>query len=215
VQVGIDWRAETVTHLHGYYRFDAVKPSGPPAEDRLSVGLPLAGEHQIENALTAIAALDAVGISRLAIQRGIEQARWPGRIEYVDGKPAILLDAAHNPAGARVLARFLQKHHAGQAVHLIYGAVRDKAIDEVAGLLFPCAHRVILTRSRVSRSISPETLRQMVDHLHLSIETAPAAERAIDLARAGAQPEDLIVIAGSIFLIGEAKEALEAVITRG
>jgi dihydrofolate synthase/folylpolyglutamate synthase len=215
LQAGVDWRAENVTHLHGFYRFDAVKTADSAGEDRLSIKLPLAGEHQIENALAAIAALETVGISRPAIRHGIEQARWPGRLEYFDGRPAILLDAAHNPAGARVLARFLEKHHAGRTIHLIYGAVRDKAIDEVAGLLFSRVDRVILTRSRVSRSISPETLRQMVDHLHARIETAPAAEQAIDLARGGAQPEDLIVIAGSIFLIGEAKEVLETVIAKG
>ena len=215
VQAGVDWRAESVTHRDGYYRFEAVKTADPSTEDRLTVALPLAGEHQVENALTAIAALDAVGISRPAIRQGIEQARWPGRLEYFEGQPAILVDAAHNPAGARVLARFLEKHHAGRTIHLIYGAVRDKAIDEVADLLFARVHRVILTRSRVSRSISSEALRQMVDHLHTKIETAPSVEQAIDLARRGARPEDLIVIAGSIFLIGEAKEALEAVVAKG
>ncbi len=215
VQVGVDWRAADVTHLKGYYRFNALKITGHTVADRLSITLPLAGGHQIENALAAIAALDALGIGGREIRNGIGHARWPGRLEYVEGQPAILLDAAHNPAGARVLARFLEKHHAGRTIHLIYGAVRDKAIDEVADVLFPHVHRVILTRSRVSRSTSPETLRQMVDHLHERIETAPAAEQAIELARRTAKPEDLIVIAGSIFLIGEAKETLEAVTAKG
>ncbi len=214
VQIGDDWRAEGVTHRRGYYRFDAAKRRDGRG-DRLSLQLPLAGEHQVENALTAVAALDALGVAHPAIRQGIEQARWPGRLEYFDGQPRILLDAAHNPAGARVLARFLEKHHAGAAIHLIYGAVRDKAIDEVADLMFARADRVILTRSQVSRSVKPEVLRQMVDHLHARIETAPVVEQAIELARAGARPEDLIVIAGSIFLIGEAKEALEAVTAKG
>jgi dihydrofolate synthase / folylpolyglutamate synthase len=209
VQVGVDWKAANISHAEGCYRFEAVpaaaEKSGFPVE------LSLAGRHQIENALCAIAALGAAGADSEAIRRGLRQTRWAARLEQLSGKPPILLDAAHNPSGAATLARFLEEHHAGRRIHLIYGAVRDKAVDDVASLLFPLAYRVILTRSNVPRSLQPETLREIVDHHHEHIETAATVEEAIRMARRVTQDNDLIVIAGSIFLVGEAREALQAV----
>ena len=72
-----------------------------------------------------------------AIVRGIESVRWPGRLERLQARPDVYLDGTHNPAGARELLAFWHEHLAGRRIHLIYGAMRDKAIDEVAGLLFP------------------------------------------------------------------------------
>ena len=90
---------------------------------------PLAGEHQVDNAVTAALALRALGVST----DGIAEARWPGRIEHVSPNPDIILDGAHNPAGARALARYLERFYGGRRIWLVYGAMRDKAIDEVAG----------------------------------------------------------------------------------
>ena len=95
-------------------------------------------------------------------------------------------------------------------IHLIYGALRDKAVDEVAGVLFPKADGVILTRSRVTRSTRPQTLLGLVDHHHAAISLAPGLGEALNEARSRAAPEDLIVIAGSIFLVGEALEMMRA-----
>ena len=97
---------------------------------------------------------------------------------------------------------------------MIYGTFRDKAVDDMASLLFPLAHRVILTRSTVQRFLHPETLRGIVDHHHERIETATTVEEALRIARHGAENLDLIVITGSIFLVGEAREALLAINSR-
>lgn len=218
VRAGKDWVAENVSHTEGRYRFEAVcyaatgnlGVAGTATRDRLPVELALAGEHQVENALTAIAALDALGVGTAAIRSGLARVRWPGRIEQLGTRPEILADAAHNPSGARALARFLRDHRAGRRIHLVYGAVRDKAIDEATGLLFPCVDRVILTRSKVARSLSPEGLLAMVDHHHDNIRLAPNLGEALAQAESGAAPDDVIVIAGSIFLVGEVKEVLES-----
>ena len=93
-----------------------------------------------------------------AIVRGIASVRWPGRLERLQERPAVYLDGTHNPAGARELLAFWHEHLAGRRIHLIYGAMRDKAIDEVAGLLFPHAATVILTQSPQPRSLSAEAL---------------------------------------------------------
>ncbi len=211
VRVGQDWMAEVAASREGFYRFQARKPAG----ETLAVELPLAGEHQISNALTAIAALDALGVEWPAIVQGIGQVRWAGRLQFIEGRPLILLDAAHNPGGARVLARFLEQHHRGRRIHLIYGSSRDKAVEEVAALLFPCASRVILTRSQVARAVGPNVLLSLADHHHEHVEVAQTLEESIGRAQATAAPDDLIVIAGSVFLVGEALELLQPVAPAG
>ncbi|HEX5431983.1 MAG TPA: folylpolyglutamate synthase/dihydrofolate synthase family protein, partial [Bryobacteraceae bacterium] len=105
------------------------------------VRCPLAGEHQVENATAAALALQALGIP----PEGIAMARWPGRLEHVAPNPDILLDGAHNPAGARALAAYLKRFYADRRIWLIYGAMRDKAVEEVAGILFPLAQELIFT----------------------------------------------------------------------
>ena len=212
VQVGVDWTAEETAHERGCYRFEARRRrNGADDTSRsIPVSLPIPGEHQVVNALTAVAALDLSAVDDEAIARGISQARWSGRLERIPGSPEILLDAAHNPAGARTLARFLEQHERGRTIHLIYGAVRDKAVDEVAGVLFPRADRVILTRSQVKHSARPRTLLELVDHHHPAISVAPNLSEALSAARSNGAADDLIVIAGSIFLVGEAVEMLQA-----
>lgn len=163
----------------------------------------LAGEHQVENALTALCALDRLGVGLEHVSQGIASVEWPGRLEWFEGRPPILLDAAHNPSGAKTLARYLERFHSSRDVHLIYGSSRDKAVEEVASLLFPQARRVTLTQSQVARSVSPATLESLVDHLHDRIDRADTVLAALERARREATGATLIVIAGSIFLIGE------------
>ena len=216
VRVGRDWRAENITEVDGYYRFEATKmPSSNSPRTRVVVELSLAGEHQVVNALTAAAALDALGVEAAAISRGIKQTRWPGRIEQLSGEPPILLDSAHNAGGARALAKFLQRHKSGRPIHLIYGASRDKPVDEVAGILFPLARRVTLTRAQVKRSLRPQTLLSIADHHHDRIDLTPTLEAALAKAQANASADGLIVVTGSVFLVGEARELLRVAIKKG
>jgi dihydrofolate synthase/folylpolyglutamate synthase len=170
----------------------------------------LAGEHQVENALTALCALDRLGVGLEHVSKGIAGVDWPGRLEWFEGRPPVLLDAAHNPSGAKTLARYLERFHSNRDIHLIYGSSRDKAVEEVASLLFPVARRVTLTQSQVARSVSPKALEPIVDHLHDRIDQAETVLAAVERARAEAGPAGLVVIAGSIFLIGEIREQILA-----
>ena len=158
---------------------------------------PLAGEHQVDNAVTAALTLRALGVST----GGIAEARWPGRIEHVSPNPDIILDGAHNPAGARALARYLERFYGGRRLWLIYGAMRDKAIDEVAGILFQLAAELVLTAPDTPRALRPETLSEFAGRGHVQ----PTVKAAIDYARASALPEDVIVVTGSLFVVGEAR----------
>ena len=159
---------------------------------------PLAGEHQVDNAVTAALALRVLGVST----DGIAEARWPGRIEHVSPNPDIILDGAHNPAGARALARYLERFYGGRRIWLVYGAMRDKAIDEVAGILFPLATELVLTAPDTSRALRPEALAEFAGRGHIE----PTVEAAIDYARTHAADEDVIVITGSLFVVGEARK---------
>jgi dihydrofolate synthase / folylpolyglutamate synthase len=169
------------------------------------VTCPLAGEHQVENAITAVAALERLGVPPEAIRRGIAQTRWPGRLERIAENPEIVLDGAHNPAGARALAAYLERFYDPRRVWLIYGAMRDKAVAEMAASLFPRAGHVIVTAPAQARALRPETIRDLADHD--SIQVAPDLHAALELT-AEAAPEDAIFITGSLFLVGEALSQL-------
>ena len=167
----------------------------------LRIRCPLAGAHQVANAVVAIASLNRLGVPPSAVETGIAAARWPGRLDHVSDRPEIILDGAHNPAGARALADYIRRFYDGRHVVMIYGGMRDKAVAEMAGILFPHAHEVIATAPRQSRAVDPETIRELSDHP--SIRTAPNLEAALGAVRSG--PGDRVVfITGSLFLVGEA-----------
>jgi dihydrofolate synthase/folylpolyglutamate synthase len=159
---------------------------------------PLAGEHQLANAITAVLACEALGVP----PDGIADARWPGRLEVVAPNPDILLDGAHNPAGARALARYLERFYPHRRRWMIFGAMRDKAIEEIGGILFPLADELIFTAAGYSRSLRPEALREIAGRGSVAANVG----EAIDIMRAGVTPDDLVIITGSLFLVGEARE---------
>jgi dihydrofolate synthase/folylpolyglutamate synthase len=169
----------------------------------LHLTCPLAGEHQVENARTAAVVLEHLGLSIAAIERGIGQARWAGRLELAAERPEIILDGAHNPAGARSLRAYIERFYTGRKVWMIYGAMRDKAVSEMTGILFPAVAEIIATAPRQARAVRPEAIAEMAEHGHVRI--APGLADALALARSEAAPEDAIFITGSLFLIGEAK----------
>ena len=158
---------------------------------------PLAGEHQVDNAVNAILALQELGVS----PKGIEDARWPARLEHVAPNPDIILDGAHNPAGAQSLARYLKRFYSHRRLILVYGAMRDKAIEEIIGVLFPLADELILTAASDARALRPEALAEMAGRGRVAANIVEAVESARSLADA----DDLIVITGSLFLAGEAR----------
>ncbi len=158
---------------------------------------PLAGEHQVENAITAALALQILDVP----PEGIAEARWPGRLEHVSPNPDILLDGAHNPAAARALARYLERFYPDRRVWLIYGAMRDKAVDEIAEILFPLAHELIFTAADYARALRPEALAEIAGRGKIAANVA----EALALAREGASSDDAIVVTGSLFLVGDAR----------
>ena len=172
-------------------------------ERSLQIHCPLAGEHQVENAATAAIALTRLAVSDSVIQDGIARAEWPGRLEHIAGKPETILDGAHNPAGARALAAYLERFYRDRQITMIFGAMRDKAIAEITGALFPLAARVILTAPRQARAMAPAAIRDLAPP-HGDLAVAAGIEEALATAR----DADLIVVTGSLFLVGEARGAI-------
>jgi dihydrofolate synthase/folylpolyglutamate synthase len=171
----------------------------------------LPGRFQLQNALSAVAAARLLQnrgfqIPDDAITRGIADTVWPGRLEKLHSSPDVYLDGAHNPAAARELAYFLEQNFASRKVWLIYAALRDKAVDEVAGFLFPHAAEVIFTAPRTSRAVSAAQLAEIVGHLAARFSVMPDAERAFEYALAEAAPEDAIFITGSLYLVGQLRQ---------
>ena len=172
----------------------------------------LQGRIQLQNALNALAAARVLQdrgyrISDENIVDGIAAAEWPGRLELLQTRPDVYLDGAHNPGAARELAAFLEEHFADRKVHLIYGAMRDKAVDEVTGLLFPHVHEVIFTQPGTPRAVSATQLAEMAGDHAPQFSIIPNAEEALKTALAKAQPEDAIFITGSLYLVGELRHA--------
>lgn len=176
----------------------------------------LIGRHQLRNVALSISAAEELStyglpITADSIERGIRQTHWPGRFQVLparNDRPEFVLDVAHNPAGAWALRSTLSSCYEDRRLIFVFGAMRDKAIGEIAEILFPLAERVIATMPRNPRSATPEEIREAAARTDSDIE--PASDVASALARAQnlAGTDKVVVITGSIYLVGEAMRAL-------
>jgi dihydrofolate synthase/folylpolyglutamate synthase len=164
----------------------------------VEVRCPLAGEHQVQNALTATVALHQLGFG----PAGIGQTKWPGRLERVRERPEIVLDGAHNIAGTQALASYIERFYFGRRIWIVYGIMRDKAVREMTEMLFPLAERVVATAPDNSRTLPPDQIPGD------NVEVAPTVPEALDVIRREAFPTDAVFITGSLFLVGEARALL-------
>ena len=170
--------------------------------------LGLRGRHQIENAATAIALAELLSIQHSAIVKGLETAVNPGRLELISGAPAVLLDGAHNPAGARSLGAFLNQF-ALRPLTLVFGAMREKRIEEIADELLPLADELILTCIDNPRSTSKESLLKLAERFGgRSITVTSSSSEALQIAFDKTEPRGMICVTGSLYLIGEVRSRL-------
>jgi dihydrofolate synthase/folylpolyglutamate synthase len=184
---------------------------------QILVETPLVGRHQLRNVALAIAAaeelskLGIAGITPDSLARGIRETHWPGRFQVIPARadwPEVVLDVAHNPAGAWALRSALSERYDDRPLIFVFGAMRDKAISEMTEILFPLADRVIVTRPENPRSASPEEIRQAGSRTGTEIETVPEIGAALERARSVSGLEAVVVVTGSIYLVGEAMRLL-------
>ena len=180
--------------------------------EEIRVETPLVGRHQLRNVALAVAAaveLSQQGFSSItakSIERGIRETRWPGRFQVIaarTGWPEIVLDVAHNPAGAWALRSALSERYEDRPLIFVFGALRDKAISEMTEILFPLAERVIATRPENPRAAPPEEIQQAASRTGVEIEAVEDVQQAVERARTLAGPRAVVVITGSIYLVGE------------
>ncbi len=170
----------------------------------------LLGRHQILNAVTAVAAVLVLQDSRVseeAIVRGLGEAWWPGRLQIAGRKPLLLLDGAHNPAGASTVAAFLQECLPSRRIILVFGVLRDKDWEGMLSHLGPLTSMVILTRPESDRAADPRDLTA-VDRYCPKLEIQPEVKEALALAKEAAGPDDVILVTGSLFTVAAALRAL-------
>ena len=175
---------------------------------------PLLGHYQVENAALAIAACellnkDRTDISKKYIQVGLSNTRWAGRLEIVSDNPLTILDGAHNLIAARNLAKYLSENQAHRRITLVVGILDDKPYEAMLKSLLPVCSRAIITRAKTDRALAPQRLyaaaEKIISDVTIIPEVAAAARQAVE----SAGPDDVICIAGSLYVVGEAKEAIE------
>ena len=211
-------------------RFDYRQGEGLALTDLF---VPLTGEHQMENASVAIKAFESCmqrlsslttpgrenslrfsGTNPYSVREGLNAVRWPGRLQLFHGVPPVVLDGAHNPAAAAVLAGSLEKTFLKryQSIILVLGVMDDKDIRGIMEPLLPIASEIILTAPEYGRAAKPDKLERIARSLGYSNLTAvPTVHQALDIAKklAVSQGDDsLVVVTGSFYTIGEASEVL-------
>ncbi len=204
-------KSASIERAAGFYQYPL-----QVMQKQILVQSPLVGRHQLRNVAVAIAAAEEVakkglgGIIPESIARGIRETHWPGRFQVVparDGWPEIVLDVAHNPAGAWALRSALSERYGDHPLIFVFGAMRDKAISEMTEILFPMAQRVVATQPANPRSALPEEIQQAAARTGADVEPVREVQRALDRARQIAGGA-VIVVTGSIYLVGEAMQLL-------
>jgi dihydrofolate synthase/folylpolyglutamate synthase len=159
----------------------------------------LQGAHQRQNLVVAIRLLEEANAGGLPFDMDAA-ARWPGRLQWLPGKPPLLLDGAHNPAAAKVLAAYLR--NLGPFV-LLFGVMKDKNAAGLAQVLFPLAREVVVTRPPLERAADPSRVARLARRYAVQLHCVPTPGRALALARRLARPIGPVVVAGSLYLVGD------------
>ena len=183
---------------------------------QILVETPLLGRHQLRNVALAIGAAEELTkqgfpVTAVSIERGIRETRWPGRFQVVpatDSTPEYVFDVAHNPAGAWALRSTLSNCYENRRLIFVFGAMRDKAIAEMCEILFPLAELVIATQAGNPRSATPQEICDAASRMQQDIELSSDVPSALERAREIVAKDGVVVITGSIYVVGEAMRVL-------
>jgi dihydrofolate synthase/folylpolyglutamate synthase len=185
--------------------------------EAILIETPLIGRHQLRNVALAIAAAEELNqhgftITPQQIAMGISETRWPGRFQFIartHAHPDCILDVAHNPAGAWALRSALSENFGERPITLVFGAMRDKAIPEILQILVPISQQLVLTHSNSPRAASEVEIKQMAPELTADAVLTPNVKSALEAATRVTPADGLVVITGSIYIVGAALEELQ------
>lgn len=175
------------------------------------VEISMVGRHQAENLKTALATLEilrksgAVKLDREALYEGLKRARQPGRFEVISEDPLVIIDGAHNEAGAQALQETMAQHFAGKKILLVAGILADKEIDSIVKFLTKITDHIIVTEPDNPRKLAAEKLAGHVADFGVAAEVVSDVEAAVHRAKELADDYDVILFAGSLYLIGDVR----------
>lgn len=175
------------------------------------VEISMVGRHQAENLKTALATLEilrksgAVKLDREALYEGLKRARQPGRFEVIGEDPLVIIDGAHNEAGAQALQETMAQHFAGKKILLVAGILADKEIDSIVKFLTKITDHIIVTEPDNPRKLAAEKLAEHVADFGAAAEVVSDVEAAVHRAKELADGYDVILFAGSLYLIGDVR----------
>ena len=184
----------------------------------LKLQLPLLGEHQVQNAATAYAALKTSGIeiSDQAIQKGFSQVQWRARFEVARREPPVIFDSAHNQDSFAKLRETLEEHFPDRQVYLIFGASEDKNIPGMFAEMKPKIKKLIVTRADHPRALEPQKIVELANQAGLESEAVSPVESAFQRALELSEKDGSIVLsAGSMFVTAEVMQAWNKIIAQG
>ena len=178
---------------------------------------PLPGEHQRENLSLGLAACEIIfdkfkdkdpryDLTPELVTKGLAQAKWPGRLEIIQENPRVILDGAHNLKAAQVLGKYLAQTMENKKLTLVIGILDDKPHEAMLKHLLPCAHRIIITKAKIDRSLETQVLVEAVKKIKtLEIKVIEDVKEAVNFAISTSSEDDAICIAGSLYVAGEAR----------
>ena len=182
-----------------------------PVRSYAGLRIPLLGRHQLANAAAAIRMAELLSqrrpdfwITEQAVREGIGRTEWPGRCQVIPGEPPLLLDGAQNAESALALKTAVGELFPGRKISLVIGASQEKDLEGMARIWGPWADRIFLTQSGAPRSESAQRLREVFIPFHPSVALAGSVEEALQRAVEEAGPDGLVVVTGSLFVVGEA-----------
>ncbi len=176
----------------------------------------LQGRHQHDNAALVIAACEVLNgtyntaLTMDHIRKGLLASRWPGRLETLAHAPTVLLDGAHNLTAVQALAHHLRTHYKDKTITLVLGILGDKAYARMLGCLLPLCRRAIFTQPKIDRALAADTLKAAAKRIVPEVKVIADVAEAVAHAVATSRPEEMVCITGSLYLVGEVKEAVAA-----
>ena len=179
-----------------------------------NLSLPFRGRHQWNNAAVALGALEvarrAFPVSGALIREGLATVSWPGRFEVMLERPAVVLDGAHNGEGVKALVETIEDFRQGRRIKLLFASMEDKEWRLMLNMLVDVVDEVVLTRVSMERSADP---KQLASHVagRVPHRVMNDARQALGFLLADARPEDIVLVAGSLYLLGEVRPVVQEV----
>ncbi len=204
------YQTESRSYSLGGQSFSIMKEKGTFAD----ISIPLLGDHQIDNALTAFACIEelknqSITIGANAITKGFRTVKWPGRFEIINRKPLVIIDGAHNLDSFKKLSETIIKYVREKKIILIFGASEDKAVVSMLKTIQPLIKTLIITRSEHPRAMDLNKIGDIAESLNITFEVEGNIKNAIGKALTECDEKTAIIASGSIFIAGAVKEILK------